>query len=136
MSIENMTSSEIYCFNVVESTCVGMWECSSEPGWYWARYGIRNGVWDEIDGGLLTIETDDDGEVTEGYATLREAFEAEIRREGDEDCPESLFLAIAELAEAQFSCNLAVRDVIAQLTALTEAEDGYRSEFQSFLAVA
>lgn len=132
---EAIETTELYFYNQMNSSCIGIWDSASEPGWYWERYGIADdGLWKEIDGGLWTVEYDDDGNIIEGYQTVQEAYE-DIATEGDTPCAESLFEAVRELADSQFSWVHATSNADVELESVCEAQENFASEFNEFLLV-
>lgn len=133
---EAIETTELYFYNQKNNSCIGIWDSASEPGWYWERYGLgEDGVWKEIDGGLWTVEYDDDDNIVEGYESVQEAYEP-IAMEGDTPCEESLFEAVREVADAQFDWAYAKGNADEKLESVCEAQEEYLAELQEFLAAA
>ena len=128
--------TELYFFNKEDNSCIGIWDSATEPGWYWSRYKIADdGVWREVDGGLWTVEYDDDGNIVEGYKTVAEAY-ADVALDGDLPCEESLFEAVREVADSQFSWLRSKQQAENKLKEVVEAQEEFLAEYHEFLAVA
>lgn len=110
--VEQPEPDELYFYNASAQSVIGIWDFDGdEPGWYWERYQMDgDGTWRDVDGGLWTREYDDEGNLVDGYATCREAYEDACAYEGDAPCSPDLFNVVKDCFDGQCEARFKARE--------------------------
>lgn len=96
--------SPIYAYNESERTVAGVWISNVEDAWNFARYSIgEDGTVQLEDADSWKFEMNEVGDMVEGYATSREAYEDQVAHPGDAPCSEKLFVEASRASARQAS---------------------------------